>query len=158
MSFCSGLSFDNYIDANLPHGSLQEEGINWLEAFRAIYRCDWSDLNQCDGGIKLMVHETQKERAVVCYASKNKPGKENHNYPHQVRLMWNILFNRNPSNWLIVIVTFLLGNYAVATEKRFHIIILIAEKSLKRMMRNAEETDGWMNADETKVKGKKNAS
>ena len=64
MNFQNLRSFDNYIHANIQLGMLQEEGIN----------CHLQDeyiitivpfLAPAIGGMKLMVHETQVQRAMA---------------------------------------------------------------------------------------------
>ena len=59
MDFAHIASYDNYITANIILGHLQEEGINcWLKNEDSV-------LVNATGLIKLMVSETQKERALV---------------------------------------------------------------------------------------------
>lgn len=55
MSFVPVFSFDNYIDANLRMGQLQEEGINcWLKDEHTVVIDPI--LTNAIGGFKLMVH------------------------------------------------------------------------------------------------------
>lgn len=62
MRFLTLCSFDNYIDANLLLGRLQEEGINcWLQDEHTV-TID-PILTNAIGGIKLMVYFSQVERA-----------------------------------------------------------------------------------------------
>lgn len=62
MSFVKITSFDNYIPANLALQRLQEEGINcYLENETTVTLGPF--LSNLIGGIGLMVHELQQERA-----------------------------------------------------------------------------------------------
>ena len=62
MGFVKITSFDNYIPANLALQRLQEEGINcYLENETTVTLGPF--LSNLIGGIGLMVHEVQQERA-----------------------------------------------------------------------------------------------
>ena len=139
MSFVPVFSFDNYIDANLRMGQLQEEGINcWLKDEHTVVIDPI--LTNAIGGIKLMVHETQKERAMDLLRIMRNREKENHACPHCGSFnVEYIITNRKASNWLMAIVTFLLGSYAVATEKRYH--CFDCGEEFEEKDRNADETD-----------------
>ena len=141
MSFVAVFSFDNYIDANLRMGQLQEEGINcWLKDEHTVVIDPI--LTNAIGGIKLMVHETQKERAMDLLRIMGNREKENHACPKCGSLnVEYIITNRKPANWLMAIVTFLLGNYAVATEKRYHCFDCGEEFESNRDTDGTDETD-----------------
>ena len=62
MDFVNLRSFDNYIRANIQLGMLQEEGINCHLQDEYIITID-PFLGPAIGGMKLMVHETQVQRA-----------------------------------------------------------------------------------------------
>ena len=120
MSFIQLNTFDNYIDANLCMMHLQQEGINcWLKDENTV-TID-PIISNAIGGIKLMVHEAQQERAVgllrIMFAKQKqqnpciKCGSFNVEY---------IVTNRKASNWLSAITTFFLGNFAMAPTKVFH--------------------------------------
>ncbi|NCU05920.1 MAG: DUF2007 domain-containing protein [Chitinophagaceae bacterium] len=120
MSFFILNTYDNYIDANLHLMQLQEEGINcWLKDEHTV-TID-PILTNAIGGIKLMVHETQKERAKDLLRTIINKAKENRACPKCGSLnVEYIVSNRKPSNWLSAIVTFFLGSYAMASEKVYH--------------------------------------
>lgn len=62
MSFVAVYSFDNYIPAHLILGRLEEEGINaWLKDEHTVTIDPF--LTNAFGGIKLMVHIAQADRA-----------------------------------------------------------------------------------------------
>ncbi|TWI83054.1 putative signal transducing protein [Lacibacter cauensis] len=120
MSFTLLNTYNNYIDANLHLLQLQEEGINcWLKDENTVTIDPL--LTNAIGGIKLMVHETQKERAQDLLRTIINKAKENRACPycgsHNVEY---IVSNRKPSNWLSALFTYLLGGYPLASEQRYH--------------------------------------
>ena len=63
MKFIVVRSYDNYIDAHITMGKLKEEGVNcWLKDENSSTIAPF--LTLITGGIKLMVAETQVERAL----------------------------------------------------------------------------------------------
>jgi Putative prokaryotic signal transducing protein len=120
MSYQLLTTFTNYMDAHLCQMHLQEEGINcWLKDENTV-TID-PILTNAIGGIKLMVHETQLERATdLLRIMKNKeqeaaicPSCNSLNVEY-------IVTNRKPRNWLIAITTFVLGDFAMAPHKVYH--------------------------------------
>ena len=68
MKFIQLRSFDNYIEAHIVMGSLQEENINcWLKDEYSVTIDPM--LSNAIGGIKLMVTEAQAERAMATLQS-----------------------------------------------------------------------------------------
>ncbi len=63
MNFVQLRSFDNYINANIQLGMLQDEGINCHLMDEYIITLD-PLLSPAIGGMKLMVHATQAQRAI----------------------------------------------------------------------------------------------
>jgi hypothetical protein len=63
MNFIHLRSFDNYIHANIQLGMLQDKGINCHLADEYIITLD-PLLSPAIGGMKLMVYETQADRAM----------------------------------------------------------------------------------------------
>jgi hypothetical protein len=63
MNYIQLRSFDNYINANIQLGMLQNEGINCHLMDEYIITLD-PLLSPAIGGMKLMVHETQAQRAM----------------------------------------------------------------------------------------------
>jgi hypothetical protein len=63
MNYIQLRSFDNYINANIQLGMLQNEGINCHLLDEYIITID-PLLSPAIGGMKLMVHETQAQRAM----------------------------------------------------------------------------------------------
>jgi hypothetical protein len=120
MSFIPLYTFNNYIDANLRLMHMQEEGINcWLKDEHTV-TID-PIISNAIGGIKLMVHESQKERAADLL--RTMMNKEKLQTPcincksHNVEY---IITNRKPANWFSAIATFLLGDFAMAPHKVYH--------------------------------------
>ncbi len=63
MNYVQLRSFDNYIHANIQLGMLQDRGINCHLQDEFIITID-PLLSPAIGGMKLMVHETQAQRAI----------------------------------------------------------------------------------------------
>lgn len=120
MSYFNLFSFDNYIDAHLRMMQLQEEGINcWLKDEHTV-TVD-PILSNAIGGIKLMVHETQKERAADLLRTIMNKERANRRCENCGSLnVEYIVSNRNPSNWFLAFFTFLFGDYAVGIKKTYH--------------------------------------
>jgi DNA-directed RNA polymerase subunit RPC12/RpoP len=120
MSYILLNTYDNYIEANLHLLQLQEEGINcWLKDEHTVTIDPL--LTNAIGGIKLMVHETQKERAQDLLRTIINKAKENRACPYCSSFnVEYIVSNRKASNWFSAIFTYLIGGYAVAGEKLYH--------------------------------------
>jgi DNA-directed RNA polymerase subunit RPC12/RpoP len=120
MSYILLTTFTNYMDAHLCQMHLEEEGINcWLKDENTV-TID-PILTNAIGGIKLMVHESQVERAKeLLRIMHNKehlaiecPNCRSHNVEY-------IVTNRKAGNWLSAITTFVLGDFAMAPHKVYH--------------------------------------
>lgn len=120
MPFSTIYSFDNYIDAQLCLQQLQNENINcWLKDENTVTIDPL--LTNAIGGIKLMVHETQKDRATDLLRTILNKAKENRACPYCGSFNVEYIFsNRKASNWFSAIFTYLLGGYALAAEKMYH--------------------------------------
>ena len=71
MTFVPIASFNDYIEANIILGRLQNEGINcWLKDENSATITPF--LSNSIGGIKLMIAESQAERAVELISLFNK--------------------------------------------------------------------------------------
>jgi Putative prokaryotic signal transducing protein len=120
MSYLLLTTFTNYMDAHLCQMHLQEDGINcWLKDENTV-TID-PILTNAIGGIKLMVHETQFDRAIDLLrimhhkAQKAAPCPKCNSYNVEY-----IVTNRKASNWLSAVTTFLLGDFAMAPHKVYH--------------------------------------
>jgi hypothetical protein len=120
MSFVSVQSFSNYIDAHIMLGRLKDEGIDcWLrnEATTTIIPI-WTT---AIGGIQLMVKQEQLQRAGFLLQRMDEEKKINRLCPtcfsHNVEYINSI---RKPVNWLSAFVTFILGDFALMPEQRYH--------------------------------------
>ena len=120
MNFVVIQIFNNYIDANIMMGRLQEEGINcWLKDEITV-TVD-PILTNAIGGIKLMVPDSQVERAFSLlkeYRSEIQAkikcprcGSANVEY---------ITTPRKASNWIGVLFGFLFTSYALSNDKVYH--------------------------------------
>jgi len=120
MNFIIAQVYSNYIDANIIMGRLQEEGINcWLKDENTV-TID-PILTNAVGGIKLMVAESQADRAFELL-------REFRSELHAVLKCprcgsANVEFVTTPrkaSNWFGAIFGFLLTNYAFSIDKVYH--------------------------------------
>jgi hypothetical protein len=75
MNFVHLRSFDNYVNANIQLGMLQEAGINCHLQDEYTITID-PLLNYAVGGMKLMVYESQVPRAMRLLASTEEPVEE----------------------------------------------------------------------------------
>ncbi len=120
MSYQPLTTFTNYIDAHLCQMHLEEEGINcWLKDENTV-TID-PILTNAIGGIKLMVHESQLERATdLLRIMKNKEHKASPCPNCNSLNVEFIVSNRRAGNWISAITTFVLGDFAMAPHKVFH--------------------------------------
>jgi DNA-directed RNA polymerase subunit RPC12/RpoP len=112
--------FSNYINANIIMGRLEEEGIKcWLKDENTV-TID-PILTNAVGGIKLMVAESQAERAFELLREFRKEQQYALKCPRCGS--GDIEFVTTPrkvSNWLGVIFGFLFTDYALAPDKVYH--------------------------------------
>jgi DNA-directed RNA polymerase subunit RPC12/RpoP len=120
MNFTIIQVFNNYIEANIMRGRLEEEGINcWLKD-EVIVTVD-PILTNAVGGIKLMVPEVQAERAfdlLKQYRSETEArikcprcGSSNIEY---------VTTPRKASNWFGVLIGILFTSFALSGDKVYH--------------------------------------
>lgn len=120
MNFIILQTYNNYIDANIIMGRLQEEGIScWLKDENTV-TID-PILTNAVGGIKLMVPESQAERAFDLLKQFRIDQQATIKCPRcgssNVEL---VTTPRKASNWLGVIIGLLVTNYALSNEKVYH--------------------------------------
>ena len=113
-------SYDNYVSAHIAMGRLEEDGINcWLKDENTV-TID-PILGNAIGGIKLMVAESQAQRATEILKELEANRKMSLTCPHcgshNVEL---ISTPRKPSNWIMAVFGFLFGSYALSAEKVNH--------------------------------------
>ena len=120
MSFIAVQSFSNYIDAHIILGRLKDEGIDcWLknEATATIIPV-WTT---AIGGIQLMVSKDQLQKAGFVLQKMAEEKKASRLCPdcfsHNIEYINTM---RKPVNWLSAVVTFLLGDFALMPEQRYH--------------------------------------
>jgi hypothetical protein len=123
MKFIIAQVYNNYIDANIIMGRLQEEGINcWLKDENTV-TID-PVLANAVGGIKLMVPESQAERA---FGLLRQFRSEQHAFLKCPRCgsvdVEFVTTPRKASNWIGVLFGLFLTNYALSTDKVYHSII-----------------------------------
>jgi predicted RNA-binding Zn-ribbon protein involved in translation (DUF1610 family) len=120
MRFVLLQTYDNYISAHIAMGRLEEDGINcWLkdENTATINPI----LTNAIGGIKLMVAETQAERAVALLKELELAYKKTITCPkcgsHNIEL---VNTPRKPSNWILALFGYFFGSYALTGDKVNH--------------------------------------
>ena len=120
MNFVIAQVYSNYIDANIIMGRLEEEGINcWLKDENTV-TID-PILTNAVGGIKLMVPESQAERAFELLRQFRSQQQSVSKCPRCGSV--NVEFVTTPrkaANWLGVIIGFLFTNYALSADKVYH--------------------------------------
>ena len=120
MEFVILKSFNNYVDAHIVLGRLKNEGINcWLKNENTTTIMPiWTT---AIGGIQLMVNAAQQEKAAYVLDAIEEERKENMACPKcNSRDVEYINTMRKPVNWLSAATSFLLGDYAVMPEQRYH--------------------------------------
>jgi hypothetical protein len=120
MEFVPVAAYNNYIDANIILGRLQEEGIDcWLkDENTSTIMPIW---NQATGGIRLMVAEPDIEKAVALLKVFRDETRQKQICPFcNSSNIEQVSTPRKAINWLSAITTFFLGDYAMAVEKVYH--------------------------------------
>ncbi len=109
MNFVIAAVFDNYINAHVTMGRLQEEHINcWLKDENTVSTYPGS--TYAVGGIKLMVAEAQIERALALIAADRQEYRQQHPCPQcGSENIGLVSIPRKPGNWLGTITSAVLG-------------------------------------------------
>lgn len=120
MDFVILNTYANYVDAHIAKGVLEEEGINcWLKDENTV-TID-PILTNAVGGIKLMVPKEDAQKAWELLDGLRKEQKALLACPqcgsHNIEL---VSTPRKAMNWVSAMVTFFLGEYAIATDKVNH--------------------------------------
>ena len=120
MNFVPVQVYQNYIDAHIAKGQLEEAGIAcWLKDEHTVTTNPiWTN---AVGGIKLMVAETtqQEARELLHQIDQEKRSRlacskcGSHNIEY-------VSTPRKASNWLSALASFFFGDYAIATDKVYH--------------------------------------
>ena len=120
MDFVILNSYNNYIEAHIAKGVLEEEGLGcWLKDENTV-TID-PILTNAVGGIKIMVAKADAEKAWEILSQLKKEQKLAVVCPncgsHNIEL---VSTPRKPINWLSAISTFFVGDYALTVEKVNH--------------------------------------
>ena len=120
MNFVIAQVYTNYIDANIIMGRLEEEGINcWLKDENTV-TID-PILTNAVGGIKLMVPESQAQRAFELLRQfKNEQSATLKCLRCGSSNIELVSTPRKASNWISAIFGFLFTSYAMAVDKVYH--------------------------------------
>jgi DNA-directed RNA polymerase subunit RPC12/RpoP len=120
MDFIAVAAYNNYIEANIILGRLQQEGIDcWLkdENTSTIVPI-W---NQATGGIRLMVLESDVQKAEELIRQFILEKKQSTVCPYcKSSDIEQVSTPRKAINWLSAITTFFTSDYAMAIEKVYH--------------------------------------
>jgi hypothetical protein len=120
MNFVLLKSFNNYIEANLTLGRLQEGNVRCWLADENVATIN-PILTNAIGGIKLMVLEEDQEKAVTFLHALEEIKRKNYSCPVcGSGNIESVVNNRKTKNVIISIVTWLLGNYAIGVENIWH--------------------------------------
>ena len=120
MNYVALKSFTNYIEAHIILARLKDEGVEcWLKNENTTTIMPiWS---MAIGGIQLMVNGRQLQQATYILKVIEEEKKEKISCPkcnsHDVEYINTM---RKPVNWLSAAASFLLGDYAIMPEQRYH--------------------------------------
>jgi predicted RNA-binding Zn-ribbon protein involved in translation (DUF1610 family) len=117
MEFVVLKSFDNYMDAHIVMGRLEEEGIRcWLRDETTVTVTPY--LSNALGGIKIMVVKDQYERALTTLQEINAEKRSRYKCPNcgssDIEL---ITTPRKPATWLGALGGFFFGDYPLGVAK-----------------------------------------
>ena len=120
MDFVPVAVYTNYIDANIMLGRMQEDGIDcWLKD-ENIVTID-PILTNAVGGIKLMVAENERMKALQWLWEINKEKKATISCPkcnsHNLEY---VSTPRKPGNWLSVLIGVFITSFAPPVEQVYH--------------------------------------
>lgn len=120
MDFITVNAYNNYVDAHIAKGVLEEQGIAcWLKDENTV-TID-PILTNAVGGIKVMVPKEEAQRAWDILQALKKEQQLAVTCPkcgsHNVEM---VSTPRKASNWLSAFSTFFLGDYALAVDKVNH--------------------------------------
>ncbi len=113
-------SYPNYIEAHIARAALDNAGIPcWLKDEHTV-TID-PILTQAIGGIKLMVPDHLAEEAFrLLFELQQQNKKENYCPACGSENTEYVSTPRKPMNWISALSTFIMGDYAIATEKMMH--------------------------------------
>lgn len=120
MDYVPIAAYTNYIDANIIAGRLREENIDcWLKDENTTTIMPiW---NQATGGIRLMVLESDAQKATELIQQFILEKKQSFICPFcKSSNIEQVSTPRKAMNWLSAVSTFFLGDYAMALEKVYH--------------------------------------
>lgn len=119
MDFVVVESFDNYIDAHIIFGRMEEEGIRcWLKDENTVTVTPF--FNNAVGGIKLMVDKEQLQSANELLSQFQKEKKNKLACPNCGSHNIELVPSKKPLNLLGAIASWFTSSYAVSTENIWH--------------------------------------
>jgi ribosomal protein L37AE/L43A len=141
MEFVLLRSFDNYIEAHMVMGRLEEEGIHcWLKDEHIVTINPI--LSNAVGGIKLMVPKEQEQEAQTLLQQLNEQRKASFACPkcssHNIEF---INTPRKAINWASAIIAWFVSSYAIAVVQVWHCFDCNAEFTEPVDTTNEQEPD-----------------
>ena len=120
MEFVIVETFDNYIDANLTMGRLEEAGIHcWLKDEEMVTLTPM--FGNAIGGIKLMVEKNDIDKSKEILDALKEIKRKNFACPHcGSHNIEYITSNRKSSNVISSVLTWMLGSYAIGVKQVWH--------------------------------------
>jgi DNA-directed RNA polymerase subunit RPC12/RpoP len=119
MDFVLLESFDNYIDAHIVFGRMEEEGIRcWLKDENTVTVTPF--FNNAVGGIKLMVDKEQQQQAKDLLIQFQQEKKSKLACPNCGSHDIELIPSKKPLNLLGAIATWFTSSYAISTENIWH--------------------------------------
>ena len=120
MEFVPVDAYNNYVEANIILGRLQQEEIEcWLkDENTSTIMSIW---NQATGGIRLMVLKEDVEKARQLLNQFREEKKAKQSCPNCGSSNIELVSTpRKAINWISAVTTLFLGDYAMAVEKVYH--------------------------------------
>ena len=120
MNFIPVQSYNNYIDAHIVMGQLEEQGIVcWLKDEYTL-TID-PILTNALGGIKIMVSEVQAQRALDILETTRNEIKKQYACPKCAGLDVEFInTNRSTKSWFMALAGFIFGDLAITGKRVLH--------------------------------------
>lgn len=120
MNYKIAARYDDYVSAHVALGLLEHNNINcWLKDENTV-TID-PILTNAVGGIKLMVAEPQLDRALKILEERKTAYQQQHLCPNCGSSNIEVVSTpRKAGNWLTAFAGFILGSYAIGSEKVYH--------------------------------------
>lgn len=147
MDFALLETFDNYIDAHIILGRMEEEGIKcWLKDENTVTVTPF--FNNAVGGIKLMVYKEQLQLATELLDQFQQDKKSKQACPYCGSHNIELVPSKKPLNLLGAVATWFTSSYAISTENIWH--CYDCDKEFKEpVCTDSQENDAERTAEES---------